>query len=438
MDKKKANPKVKAKSPGKKIAAGKKPSGEKSSKADNTTDNKTKEEEENFYSFLCANLVDWLVNQEQLLAGHRLLDKDAIVKSEGLNRVVVPDLKERYMDSGKISMKTPFEYTSDLSSMPQGAKPVRYDIVVTESIPIKVFRIGDFYDDDFNKYNYAHFYLLKLMLEFVDKRFYDFTYVLNERMQKRNATNNENADPLRRSAANLKSLIALLKKHHGGYIGISLPDLFAVDPNSLIMTHDLEYFKLQETGDKKYKYQYTYMYSKETSQAFCGVLVELLEKKFENIEFELAQTGAPVINRMENLDIAQWLAAMPETNTKERMKIALQILGISNGDSGNEKKVSWTAGELIFIFRALGRCGIFIPELKQNKIAAAMSILTGKSVDRYYNKYFDREQGGFSIQSVCGVDPRAVAGAKHSIRKLAHKVKTEMDILIAEIEKAEL
>ena len=405
-------------------------------------ENKTKtvvelsaEELDNFYKFLCADLVYWLINPSLLSAGHSLMDRDAIVESEGLHRPSISDLKKRYLDSGKVSLRTPFDYTTDTGNSVKGEKHYKYKVVVTSAIPIQIFRIGEFSGDDFNQYSYAHFYLLKLMLEIVDKRFHDFVYALNEGMKHQHATKNSDSNPLSRSATNVKTLLSLLKTSHKGYIGISLPDLFAVDPQSTLMTHDLKYFKAQQTDQRKYEHLYTYMYSKETSQAFCAVLVELLQRKMENLEFELANTSiaAPVAD----IGIDQWLAVMPKTNTKERMKLAMQILGQPSGDTKLEMKVSWTTGELIFLFRSLQRCGIFIPKLDLSKITTAMGILTGKSIDTYYNRYPDLTDTQLSIESICDVKPYAVDGAKNSIRELAIKVKNEMDVLIEEIKKIE-
>lgn len=395
----------------------------------------SQDELDNFYKSLCDDLVYWLTHSSSLSAGHCLLDRDAIVKSQGLHRPSIIDLKERYLDTGKIELRKPFEYTTDSRKIPKGFSPYIYNVTITSAIPVRIFRIGEFFGDDFNQYSYAHFFLLKFMLEMVDKRFYDFMRALNEGMKHQHATQDGDSNPVFRAATNIKSLLSLLKTTHRGYIGISLPDLFAVNPQSALMIHDLEYFNSQQTGKFKYEHLYTYMYSKETSQSFCAVLVELLERKLENIQSEITNPTVSTIDPLADLNLKQWLAAMPKTKTRERMKIAFQMLGIKDEDDNLGMKVSWSAGELIFVFRALQRSGIFIPKLHLSKIATAMTILTGKSVDTYYNKYIDMNETEFSIQSTCSVKPNAIDGAKNSIRKLAIKVKDEMDALIEEIKK---
>ncbi len=437
MSKKTIPVKAKKKIHKKKPSTSNKPASPKKESKTKTVGELSPEELDNFYKFLCADLVYWLINPTLLSAGHSLMDRDAIVESEGLQRPSISDLKKRYLDSGKVSLRTPFDYTTDTCNSVKGEKYFKYKVVVTSAIPIQIFRIGEFSGDDFNQYSYAHFYLLKLMLEIVDKRFHDFVYALNEGMKHQHATKNSDSNPLSRSATNVKTLLSLLKTSRKGYIGISLPDLFAVDPQSTLMTHDLQYFESQQMDKVKYEHLYTYMYSKETSQAFCAVLVELLERKMENLEFELANSSIAEKAPVADIAIDQWLAAIPKTNTKERMKLAMQILGQPSEEAKLEKKVSWTTGELIFLFRSLQRCGIFIPKLDLSKITTAMGILTGKSIDTYYNRYPDLTDTQLSIESICDVKPYAVDGAKNSIRKLAIKIKNEMDALIEEIKKIE-
>lgn len=430
------NPQKKA--PKKKLLTLKKNAAKQASPQGKIFSSLSEKELQEIYEALCADLVYWLTYPEQQTAGHDLLDRDAMVKSDGLSRPAIHDVKQRYLDSGKVVLKTSFDYTTLVGEPVEGISPLNYKVVISESIPAKVFRVGEFLGDDFNKYSYSHFYVLKLMLEFVDKRFKDFIRNINISMERRNAETNQESNLLMRSAVNLKNLLSLLKMNTDGYTGIRLPDLFAIHPQSALLTQDLDYFKSKETQENIIEHLYTYMYSRETSQSFCAVLVELLDRKLENLEFELS--NKPVItnnNPLADLNLKEWLAAMPKTKTAERMKIAFQILGIDEQDSSLEKKVSWSACELIFIFRALQRSGIIIPKLHHSKIATAMGILTGKSTDTYYNKYFDMNETEFSIQSICGVQPKVVTYTKNSIRRIALKIKSEMDILIGEIKKAE-
>jgi hypothetical protein len=433
MSKKAAPGKAKKKAPKRKASTSEKTAAPQKRKTVKKVSKLSPKELDNFYRFLCADLVHWLVNPTQLSAGHNLTEIDVLAESYGLQRPSVLDLKERYIDTGKAKLGKTFEYSTDKSTLVKGVKPFRYKLVLKQAIPSRVFRVGDFKGDDFTKSSYGHFYVLKLMLEIVEKRFQDFVYALNEGMQHRNASMNKDADPLSRSATNLKELLSLLKKSHDGYTGISLPDLFSVNINSALLTHDLNYFRSQETDNKKFSQLFTYMYSRETSQSFCAALIEILDKKMENLGTELNALQSSGLNALSGLSLDKWLAAMPNTNTKERMKIALQILDVRNQKSKNEKKVSWTVGDLIFIYRALEQCAAIIPGLKKNRIAIALEMLTGKSHLKYLNNYVSAKQK--QVDFAKSFEIKADAPSRESIHRLVAQIKTALDNLLQDIKK---
>ncbi len=389
-------------------------------------------DEEWIIKFLCSELVMWLTNQDQLLVGHRLIDKDALVESEGLRRPGILDMNERYVKLRKMSPGVPFDYFMDKKMLPAGVKPLKYRVYLSESIPAQFFRVGDFSIDVGRRHSYHHFYLLKLILNAVDKQFRQFVHVLNLAMQDINASKDVDANPLARSAANLKYIVNLLKEQRQGYIGLSIPDLFQVRPESALMTYDLKYFRKFEIEKGKPKTLYTYMYSRETSQAFSAVLVEKLEQKLNQLETELKVSSREKKNSLQEMDFEQWLKARPKANTKQKMKLALQILDLHTEGNVLEKKVSWTAGDLILIYRALEQCSAIIPKLNKNKIGVALEILTGKSHLKYLNNYVAAHKKEFNADKVFEVKPDGPK--RESIRKLVKQLKVALDELLTKIE----
>ena len=389
---------------------------------------------EDFIAFLCSELVYWLTNPTQLLAGHRLLNRDAIVEAQGLTRPSILDLKERYLDSEKVLLRQPFSYSTDKTSLVKGAKPFYYKVVITESIPTQVFRKGDFSGNDFNRYSYAHYYLLMFMLKLIDERFRQFVFALNHAMQNRHAVENAQSDPLIRSSANLESLIRLLRKQNEGYIGISLPDLFALDPQSAILTQDLNYLAASNPEGRKSKKVYTYMYSKDTSQAFCEVLAEKIDQKLKNLNAEIKPGEEAQSNLLIEYDIANWLKKIPKTNSKERMKLALQILGLRTEENMQVDKVRWTAGELMLIFRAFENSGVIVPGLEITKLAVAMEILTGKTHLKFQEKYHLTAMKPLDINKICEV--KSEHGSRRNIKKLVDQIKAALDNLVEETRQA--
>src|ERR1043165_1507046 len=188
--------------------------------------------------FLCRELVVWLTNQESLLRGHRLTDKDALVTSQFSKRPSLLDLKERYLDRGEGIGRKPFDYSIEKNKLPKGKISQVFRVVVSDSIPTQIFRRKDFYGDNFNRYSYDHFYLLKFMLAAVENHFRTFVSVLNETMEDHHAMRASQGDSVTRTSTNLKVVLEVLKNQHDGYIGIGIPDLFSSDPDAALLTCD--------------------------------------------------------------------------------------------------------------------------------------------------------------------------------------------------------
>ena len=397
---------------------------------------KTLAESESILEFLCIELVYWLTNPDRLLAGHALMNQDAIVESRGIMRPSVLDLKERYLDKRTVIVSEPFEYVTDETKLVKGVKPLSYKVAIREGIPTQIFRRGDFMGDDFSKHSYAHYYTLKLMLQIVEKHFRKFVDIINQALQNRHASDNALVDPIRRASVNLEYVLSILKKQHNGFVGISLPDLFTVDPQSAAITHDLKYFLSAEHGVNDSSTLYTYMFSRETSQAFCQVLADLLTQKLKNLESEIKSEHDLQTDLLEKFNVDNWLKRMPKTNTKERMKLALQILGVRTEENEKEAVLKgWTAGELMFIFRALDNSGVIQRGLQTAKLAVAMEILTGRTHLKFQEKYHLTEKEPFDIYKICEVKDRS--GAKRNIKKLANQLKAELDKLIEQINVSE-
>ena len=181
---------------------------------------------------------------------------------------------------------------------------------------------------------------------------------------------------LRRSTNNLQYILKLLKANHQGYMGISIPDLFADDHQSAFQTHHLKYYETENSVLSDSQDLYTYMYSRETSQAFCEVLGQIIDQKLQMLETEL-KTDAD--NGPGALDIETWIKKMPKTNSKERNRLVQRILMLPNGEKESENKIELTAGQLMFIYRSLQNCGVILPDVGTGKLGIALEILTGKS-----------------------------------------------------------
>lgn len=382
--------------------------------------------------FLCRELVFWLTNQESLLRGHRLADKDALVTSQFSKRPSLLDLKERYLDKGVGAGRKPFDYSIEKNKLPKGKTSEVFTVVVSDSIPTQIFRRKDFYGDNFNHYSYDHFYLLKFMLAAVENHFRIFVSVLNETMEGHHAMTASQGDSIARTSTNLKMILEVLKSQHDGYIGIGIPDLFSNDPDAVLLTCDFDKINKKTIAGKVAKGLYTHMYSLETSQAFSEILFTLLDGKYKNLETELNYLEEQDEVMTLQLNLKQWLAKMPKTDTKERMKLALQILGVRTDEGRSDKGVHLTTGEVMLVFRALESCGVIIPNLDSSKIAVAMEILSGKSHLVYQAKYKLTGEKPKDFKSICEV--KEDAAARNSIRKLAKRIQAALDKLIAEVQ----
>lgn len=398
-----------------------------------TLDKSVKEDDfRDVYDYLFTQLVFWLTQPSKLPTGHMLVNFDAIVESTGVIRPAIHDFKERDLDEGIIKTGVSFEHKINSGIKIRKKKSNTYKVSFSKAIPTRLFKIGDFSSNDYSRYSYNHFNKLNLMLSIIDDRFFDFMGKLNHAMRNRNATQNKEASLVARSKNNLQQIVSVLRKNKDGFTGISLPDLFEFNPESILPTHDLNYL-ISRTGKvKRGSKLYTYMFSRETSQSFCVQLSDILEKKILTLANELDMT--PSVSKVgKSSELENWMSRMPKkTNTKQRMMLALQILGVRSEEKMLHNKISYyTASDIIFVFRALQRGGIILKNLDVTKLAVALEILTGKSNTKYLNGYMPSENFDADLQRLYNIKPESIAGAKKSIRKIARDVITEMETLIA-------
>lgn len=238
---------------------------------------KNRDEEAQFY---LTQLVAWLVDDGGA-QGHNLEFSDATVKSQKGECPFVFDLSDRFP---KGPPKTPFTYRS------AGAEPLAlsegvYVISATKAITANLFRKGRFDLPDFKRHSHPHYYTLHVILASVFTRTIRFMETLDQALLARPAINKTITGSFTRQEAILNFVLDKLKvQFQNGYQGILIPDLYSYVPTSAERTSEFKCAWIIANPKTRHpNHLYTFMYSKQTSDAFSLVLKDILEQKMADL-----------------------------------------------------------------------------------------------------------------------------------------------------------